>query len=34
MKCPKCGFRVRGKNHDKGRHHKKGKMGKYNPKKG
>lgn len=29
--CPSCGFRMRGKNHNEGDHHKKGKFGNYSP---
>lgn len=28
VKCPECGFRIRGKNHENGPHHKGGKNGK------
>lgn len=30
-RCPQCGFRRKGKNHDDGEHHKSGKHGSYNP---
>ena len=32
-RCPKCRFRIRGKNHENGQHCTEGRGGKYQPKK-
>lgn len=31
VKCKQCGFRIRGKNHENGPHHKEGKYKSYTP---
>jgi len=30
-RCPKCGFKIRGKQHEKGNHHKHGEERQYTP---